>query len=239
MSDWRRTYASDSRALLSTARAVRLGIVTGLLSFSLLLVASQLWRTKETPAVRPPVRAHDATVDIWVGEWTKGVTCVLASPWNQAAWDKASDATLHSPRDTGLPADYVLYDCWLFNMTDHAVTVSLTDGSLLVTPAPPLDATLPLRSLSAWLSPKSGARPPDGGPATVLRALGADRDTIELPSGRMIRHPVALAERVALGTVRAVTTADGTPFRLRQMAEPEWAELTQSPRRADLENYLR
>ena len=250
----RRKYASEGRTALSTGRAVRLGIVTGLLSFSLLLVASRLWRSNGASSPNPPVRPHDATVDVWVGEWTPGVTCVLASPWNQRTWDAASDATLRSSGNsasgtsalgrsapgratsgaTGLPSDLVLYDCWLFNTTDHPVTVTLKDGSLVVTPGPSATA-LPLRSLSSWLTPASGAEAPLGGPATVLRALGAGRDTIELPPGRMTRHPVALSERVSLEGVQSVATADGTSFHKRPMPEPEWAALTQSPRLADLE----
>lgn len=234
----RRSHASASRANLSTGRAVRLGIVTGLLSFSLLLVASQLWKTKDAPLVTLPVRPHDATVYVWSGEWAPGVTCVLASPWNQSTWDAASDATLTASRGTGLPPKLVLYDCWLFNTTDQPVQVSLKDGSLLVTPGQGAPA-LPLRSLASWLSPSDGTRAPEGGPATVLRALGAGKDTIELPPGRMTRHPVALARRVSLEGVTSVVTADGTAFRQRQMAEPEWAALIQSPRRADLEKNLR
>lgn len=234
--DSRRRTAFDLPVSLSAGRAVRLGLVTGLLSFSLLLVASRLWRSSDAPLPHAPVRPHDATVDVWVGEWVPGVTCVLASPWSQFAWDAASDATLRSSLASGLPAGLVLYDCWLFNTTDQPVTVSVKDGSLLVSPSAPPGSALALRSLSTWLTPRGGVTAPMGGVATVLRALGADRETVELPANRMTRHPVALGERVSLAGVHSVATADGTSFHLRRMPEPEWAALIQSPRRQDLES---
>lgn len=213
---------------------MRLGVVTGLLSFALLLVASRLFRHEDEPAPRIAVRAHDTMVDLWVGEFESGVKGVFASPWNQREWDAASDATLHAARGAALPTDLMLYDCWLFNVTDRAVTVPLGAGSLVVSPK---DGTpLPLVSLASWLAPVDGRPAPTSGAAAVLRALGADRERVELPPGRMARHPVALARRVSLDAVASVARADGTPFRLRRMREADWAALTQSPSRSELEN---
>lgn len=229
-----RTYSSDPRASLSTGRAVRLGVVTGLLSFSLLLVASRLWKSDGAPTRRQSVRPHDAEVSVWVGELAPGVKTVLSSPWNQPEWDQASDETLRRASGAALPRDLALYDCWLFNTTDADVTVRVGAGALVVD-APP-GAPLALRSLAAWLSPAEGAAAPVGGAASVLRALGAGREEIVLPPGRMHRHPVALERRVALGEVAGVRRADGGAFRLRRMRETEWSALIQFPRRADLEN---
>ena len=207
-------------------------MATGLLSFSLLLVASRLWKRDDVPIVPAVVRPHDPTVDVWVGEFEPGVTVVFASPWNQQAWDAASDETLRASRAAAPPADLVLYDCWLFNATDRPVAVSLAPGSLAVTARD--GRVLPLRSLASWLAPTEGPAP-EGGAAAVFRALGAGRDRIDLPPGRMHRHPVALERRVALGEVTSVARADGSPFRLRRMRETEWVALIQSPSRSELE----
>ncbi len=229
-----RSFPSDGRASLSTGRAVRLGVVTGLLSFALLLVASRLWRSDVAPPRRVSVRPHDAEVAVWVGELAPGVKTVLSSPWNQREWDAAADVTLRSAPGTAVPSDLVLYDCWLFNTTAADVTVRLGAGALVVDA--PVSGTLPLRSLAPWLSPADGRAGPSGGAASVLRALGAGREEIVLPPGRMHRHPVALERRVPLGDATGVRSADGTAFRLRRMKETEWAALIQSPRLSDLEN---
>jgi hypothetical protein len=68
-----------------------------------------------------------------------------------------------------------------------------------------------------------------GSAATTLRRLGAGRDEVEVPPGRMVRVPVAFPRRVALSDAASVERADGSAFRRRRMTQREWAGLLQSP----------
>lgn len=215
--------------------AVALGASTALLLFSALTVASALW-TRRVPHAPPPPREIAATgdVDLWVGELAPGVKAVLSAEWNHPDWDHAQDARWNAGLLTSGragPSALAFYALVAFNTSDAAVTLSFPEGAFQVAlpaGAGPRDEGATLRSvnLAAWLSQPIVT---DSAAATTLRMLGADREVVEVPPGKMLKRPVAFPRRVSLADATGVVRGDGRPFRRRRMPRSEWAGLLGSP----------
>ena len=222
--------------------AVALGASTALLLFSALTVAST-WTRRAVDATVLPSRAPvPADVDVWVGEVAPGVKAVLSAEWNHPDWDRLQDerwrAGLGSPDAQGL----AFYALVAFNTSASAVALSFPEGAYRIVPAaspatpgaapapggaavPPVGAIASL-DLATWL-----ARPPIATSAagTTLKMLGADRGTVEIPPGKMLRRPLAFPRRVPLDQAEAVLRSDGVAFHRRRMRRSEWAGLLSSP----------
>ncbi len=213
--------------------AIALGLCTAIVVFTALLAATSWGRSRGAPASSPePLAGVSREVDLWVGELAPGVKAILASEWNQPDWDARHDATLNDGLGLVGKDRLAYYQLLLCNTTEAMVTVPVRDGALSLVGK---DGTaLAMRSLSPLLG---GAGVPfalDSPQVATLRALGGHLPEVALPPGRMTRHPVAFARRVALGELASVASADGTPFRPRRMLEPVWAGLLHSPRTSDL-----
>lgn len=218
--------------------AVALGASTALLLFSALTIGSALWtrRARTTPPTPPRTVAAATDVDLWVGELVPGVKAVLSAEWNHPDWDHAQDARwnagLASPAPGRAdPPALAFYALVAFNTSGAAVTLSFPEGAFRVLgPAGsgPRDEGATLRSvdLASWLAQPAVA---DSAAATTLRMLGADREVVELPPGKMLRRPVAFLRRVSLAETAGVSRGDGVPFRRRRMPRSEWAGLLVSP----------
>jgi len=213
--------------------AIALGLCAAIVVFTALLAATSWGRSRGVPPSSPERLAGvSREVDLWVGELAPGVKAILASEWNQPDWDSRHDATLND--GLGLVGRHRLayYQLLLCNTTEAAVTVPVRDGALALVGKD--GAALPMVSLSPLLGGAGAPSAAKSPQVATLRALGGHLPEVVLPPGRMTRHPVAFARRVALGEVASVASADGTPFRARRMPEPVWAGLLHSPRTSDL-----
>jgi hypothetical protein len=208
--------------------AVALAAGTAGLVFGILLLASS-WLRAQREGGSPPHRRPDAAardVDVWVGELAPGVEAVLSSEWNDPEADARYDEALN--RDLGVPAVSPLayYRLTVQNRTEKPVTLDLRDGCLVVTP--PAGGPLPVKSLASLLSGGAGSGPASA-QAGTLRALGAARESVEVPPGTRHRHVVALEKRIPLSSAVAVARADGTGFRARRIPGRRWDDFLESP----------
>ncbi len=218
-----------ARADVGVGTAVWLGVSTAVLLFAVLTLVSTWTRGREAPT--PPEAVHEAPlgdVDVWVADLGPGVKEVLSSEWNQPAWDAAQDEALS--KELGLDgAGLAFYSLLVFNTSDAPATVPLPEGGLVL--KAPGGVRLPSRSLSAIVAAPPAAGSPQ---ADTLRLLGAARDSVVVPPGRMARRPVAFSRRVPLAEVEGVESADGTAFHRRRIERPRWAAMLQSPTVDDL-----
>lgn len=230
--------------------AVALGASTALLLFAVLTVLTagprgggDLPRAPASP--RPRVAAE---VDLWVGEVAPGVKAVLSAEWNQPDWDLRSDEQVNAALGGG--PGLAFYAFVAFNTSPAPVSLGFGDGALLVVPGTPVAGVPGTAGAAVGAGEAGGARLEPSGPpvpsvdlgrvladptlrssaaATTLRILGADRGTVELPPGKMLRRPVAFPRRVPLEEAAAVRRADGAEFRRRRMRRSEWAGLLGAP----------
>ena len=229
----RPTPASRRTVQAGVGTAVGLGVATAILLFAAMTMVSTWMRSRERApfgsGAFPTRAARD--VEVWVGQLSPGVKGVLSSEWNEALWDERQDAILNG--GLGLTDGQLLafYSLVVFNTSGAAVKVRLTDGSLLVTPVG--GETLRSHDLAALFA---GPTAPSSPQAAVLRSLGADREVVDVPPGKMARQPVALAKRVNLATFEGVVTVDGMAFHRRRIPQKAWAGLLHSPSVEDIEN---
>jgi hypothetical protein len=212
------------RARTSVATAVWLGAVSALLLFSALTLVSTWLRERRLPGPSDvePFAAVPADVDLWVGDVAPGVKGILATEWNQPAWDARQDEVLSAALGRRGDEALAFGTLVLFNTSAASVTVGTGEGSLVL--HGPDGATVRSLGLAPLLA---GAA--DSAAATTLRLLGAGRDAVDVPPGRMVRLPVAFPRRLALADASGVERGDGTPLRRRRMTQREWAGLLQSP----------
>lgn len=217
--------------------AVALGASTALLLFSALTVASTYWTRREGPAtVLPPRAAVPADVDVWVGDLAPGVKAVLSAEWNHPDWDRQQDERWNAGFGTDVAPGLAFYALVAFNTSEAPVELAFPEGAIRIVAAPPAAETpvptggAPVATasldLGAWLG-KPGIS--TSAAATTLRMLGADRGTIAIPPGKMLRRPVAFPRRIPLETAESVVRSDGTAFHRRRMRRAEWAGLLASP----------
>lgn len=217
--------------------AVALGASTALLLFSALTVASTYWTRRDLGAtVLPPRAAVPAEVDVWVGDIAPGVKAVLSAEWNHPDWDRLQDERWNAGFGADVAPGLAFYALLAFNTSAAPVELSFPEGALRIVapppaagePTPPGGAPLAVGSLDlgAWLAKPAIAA---SSAATTLRMLGADRGTIAIPPGKMLRRPVAFPRRVPLETAASVSRSDGTAFHRRRMRRSEWAGLLASP----------
>jgi len=226
--DRRRVY---ERAPLGPA--IALGLCTAILVFTALLAATSWGRSRGALPTSPePLAGVSREVDLWVGEIVPGVKAILASEWNQPDWDARHDATLNDGLRLVGNDRLAYYQLLLCNTTEAEVTVPVRDGALSLVRRD--GSQLPMVSLAPRLAGAGGGAVASSPQVSTLRALGGHLAEVSLPPGRMTRHPVAFAYRVALGELASVASADGTPFRARRILEPVWAGLLHSPRTSDL-----
>ncbi len=224
--------------------AVALGASTALLLFSALTVASTYWTHRDVARTVLPARpAVAAEVDVWVGELAPGVKAVLSAEWNHPDWDRLQDERWNAGFGADVAPGLAFYALLAFNTSAAPVELSFPEGALRIvatpptagepTPAGPPPATaggapgaVASLDLGAWLA-KPGIAASSAG--TTLRMLGADRGTIAIPPGKMLRRPVAFPRRVPLEAAASVARSDGTTFHRRRMRRSEWAGLLASP----------
>ena len=213
--------------------AVGLGVTTAVLLFASMTMVSTWIRVRDRSGFGTgafaPVVARD--VEVWVGQLAPGVKGVLSSEGNDARSDPRQDALLS--QGLGLPGGTSLafYSLVVFNTSSTSVHVALGDGSLVV--AAPGGPPEPSKGLHAFFA---GASPPSSSQASVLRSLGADRETVDLPPGKMARQTIAFARPLDLSTAVSVVTRDGTAFHRRRIPQKTWAGLLHSPSVEDVEN---
>lgn len=229
--------------------AVALGASTALLLFSALTVASTFWTRRASPGSVPAVRTvAPLDVDLWVGEVAPGVKAVLASEWNEPDWDRLQDERWNAGFGAEPAPGLAFYALVAFNTSAAPVALSFPEGAFRILAAlptagrpgdaPPSEggggsaaaAGVPLAvgslDLEAWLARPEIAASAAG---TTLRMLGADRGTVEIPPGKMLRRPLAFPRRIPLAEAEAVVRSDGTAFHRRRMRRSEWAGLLVAP----------
>ena len=216
--------------------AVWLAAATAVLVFAILTLASSWLRGERGP---PRVRHHPASalatdVDLWVGDLAPGVRGVLASEWNDPAVDAAYDDEMN--RDLGLTGGRGLayYRLVVFNTSDRPVSLTFRDGGLTLTPKG--ERPLPMRSLASLLLGGDGRAAPASPQAATLRALGAGRETVEVPPGGRHSHPIAFERRVPLALAAAVAWVDGTEFHARRIPGQRWSGILEGPSAADVKD---
>ena len=216
--------------------AVWLAAATAVLVFAILTLASSWLRGERgPPRVRHrPAAALAADVDLWVGDLAPGVRGVLASEWNDPAVDAAYDEEMN--RDLGLSDGRGLayYRLVVFNTSDKPVSLAFRDGGLTLTPKG--ERPLPMRSLAALLVGGDGRPAPASSQAATLRALGAGRETVDVPPGGRQSHPIAFERRVPLALAAAVAWADGTEFHPRRIPGQRWSGILDDPSAADVKD---
>jgi hypothetical protein len=208
----------------SVATAVWLGIASAVLLFSALTFVST-WLRERRRADLPelePFASVGTAVDLWVGDVAPGVKGVLAPEWNQPAWDARQDEVLSEALGRHGGDALAFGTLVLFNTSPSPARVATGEGSLVLRGAD--GAAAPSVSLAPVLDGAAGSAA-----ATTLRLLGAGREAVDVPAGRMVRLPVAFPRRVPLPAASSVERGDGTPLRRRRMAQREWAGLLQSP----------
>lgn|GEM_PF-3463920 len=216
--------------------AVALGASTALLLFSALTVASTWWTRREPPGPGPSARAAvPADVDLWVGELAPGVKAVLTAEWNHPEWDQLQDERWNAGFGAGKAPGLAFYALVAFNTSAAPVSLAFPEGAFRILALPPATgaaapagttAAVASLDLAAWLSSPEIA---SSAAATTLRMLGADRGTVELPPGKMLRRPLAFPRRIDLADADTVTRSDGTGFHRRRMRRSEWAGLLVAP----------
>jgi hypothetical protein len=190
----------------------------------LLLAQPLLRRLLDRPLPSGAPVAHEAEVDLWVGDLAPGVKGILGNVYDEPEADARNDrewnAALGVPE--GEPLAY--YRLHVANTSSAPVRVDLRDGLLTLTPSGGGPA-LPLRSLAPLLAKDSRA------PAlrANLAAVGSGREALEVPPGTFATPYVAFPRRVALGDVAAVARADGSSFHRRRIARERWEDLRASP----------
>lgn len=212
-----------------------LGASTALLLFSALTVASSFWTRRDPGAtVLPPRAAVPVDVDVWVGEVAPGVKAVLSAEWNQPDWDRQQDERWSAGLGAQSGAGLAFYALVAFNTSDAPVDLTFPPGAYRIVPAPATehpgapaaDPGVESVDLAAWLAKPDVAA---SAAATTLKMLGADRGTVSIPPGKMLRRPLAFPRRIPLETAVAVVRSDGTTFHRRRMRRSEWAGLLASP----------
>jgi hypothetical protein len=205
--------------------AVALGASTAVLLFALLVAGTTWWNDRSAPPPAEPVATAAADVDLWVGDLSPGVKAVVASFSHDAAADRLQDARWN--RGLGLDGADALtfYELVAFNTSDEPATVTFEPAALVAAPSPGA-APLASRDLAPLL-----ARPlvASTAIASTLRALGADRASVSLPPGRVVRRPVAFPAGADLATAASVASRDGVAFHRRRIRRVEWAGILLSP----------
>jgi hypothetical protein len=206
------------------ATAVLIGVTSAVLLFSALTLVTTWLRERRLPEPHAfdAFAALPAAIDVWVGDVAPGVKGVLATDWNQPAWDARQDDVLSEALGRRDGDALAFASLVVFNTSTATARVPTGEGSLVLRDS--AGAVAPAVSLSRLLAGVEG-----GSAATTLRFLGAGRDEVEVPPGRMVRVPVAFPRRVPLSEAAAVERADGSAFRRRRMTQREWAGLLQSP----------
>lgn len=211
-------------------------LVVATLSLStvgLVWVAERLAAAQAPAASEPgPVAAERSApgeVDVWVGR-QEGVTAVLSTVWGDPGPDQAHDAALREGLALEGGGSLACYSLLLFNLSDAARTVVLGEGALVLE-----DGAAGAGSASLRRRLESGARP-SAGLTSVLKALGALDDRVELAAGEGSRVLVCFERRVDLAEARGVRFRDGTAFRARRMGRRDLQRLFTDPDEAELKS---
>ncbi len=214
--------------------AVSLGASTGLLVFALLVLVGAWWRSRgsetEVPRVFPVAPSTDVVV--WVGHLSPKVTALLATDWNDAGVDSRYDETLSKALDLPGAEALSFYRLQVFNTGSEPAAIPLSDGALLVKSKG--GEVLGMKSLAPVLA-RLSARGQASAQASTLRALGAARETLDLPAQTSVSQPIAFARRFDLSDVESVTRGDGTAFHMRRMPRTQWTALVDAPSLQGLE----
>lgn len=220
----RRTVIAPGRRVVraGVGTAVALGASTAVLLFSVLTLWSAARGGGPAPVRGDAPSRPPAEVDVWVAERGAGVKLVLATEWSDPVWDDRQDASWNRSLGLAQGERLAFYDVVAFNVSDAPTTV--TFDAIEVTP--PGATAVRSVDLAALLQRAEVASSAAG---STLRALGAGRDQVELPPGRMVRRPVAFAHRLSLADAATVVAGDGTAFRRRRIRRVEWAGLLHSP----------
>lgn len=214
--------------------ALLVGSATALGLVTVLLVLRPFDSDRE-PGPEHPRRHAPAQVQIWIGDLQDGVTGVLAPVWGDPDPDRAYEGSLNE--DLGLKGDHALGYCRLlvFNTTDEAQTLRITDRLLEVTG--PGGRTVALRSL-AGMAERGEVQVPDG-LAFTLRFSGTLRHDVQIPPRSMANLVVPFAHPAPLQAASAVQTAKGSMLTARQIPRDDLQRLMQDPSHRHLESLTR